>query len=266
MNIFILTKQVPNTDKIKIDPVKNTLIRDGVESILNPYDASALEKALKIKDKNPETKIYAISMGPKQAADMLQACVAVGCDDAFLITDRKFGGSDTLATSYILANAIRYVEAKVGKADIVFAGKQAIDGDTAQVGPEVAEDLDIPQITYANEIEVSEGKVRVHREWDDAIQVVEASMPVLITFNKDEELRFPHLRDKRHSLNFEVKEVTYEDMPQIDESVIGLKGSPTRVRKSYPASLVKDGTIIQGKDVDEAVDELVEALEKAKLF
>lgn len=266
MNIFVLTKQVPDTSEIKIDPVKNTLIRDGVPSILNPYDACALEKALQLKDKNPEIKVYCISMGPPQAEGMLKDCLAVGADGAYLITDRKFAGSDTLATSYILSSAIRKVEELVGKAEIIFAGKQAIDGDTAQVGPEIAEELDYAQITYGIDSELDGDKIRVIRQLDLGDQKVESSFPVLVTFTKTDDLRFPNMRNKLKARKAEIPQITFADMPNIDETRIGLKGSPTRVRKTYTPSVTKEGLIIQGKKSQEAVDELVAALEKVKLF
>ena len=266
MNIFVLTKQVPDTSEIKIDPVKNTLIRDGVPSILNPYDACALEKALQLKDKNPEIKVYCISMGPPQAEGMLKVCIAVGADGAYLITDRKFAGSDTLATSYILSSAIRKVEELVGKAEIIFAGKQAIDGDTAQVGPEIAEELDYAQITYGIDSELDGDKIRVIRQLDLGDQKVESSFPVLVTFTKTDDLRFPSMKNKLKARKAEVKKITFEDMPEIDQTQIGLKGSPTRVRKTYTPSVTKEGLIIEGKETPEAVSELVEALEKVKLF
>lgn len=266
MNIFVLTKQVPDTSEIKIDPVKNTLIREGVESILNPYDACALEQALRLKDNDPEIKIYAISMGPGQAEPMLKDCIAVGADGAYLVTDRKFGGSDTLATSYILASAIKKIEEKVGKADLIFAGKQAIDGDTAQVGPEIAEHLDIAQVTYGIASKLEDGKILVTRQLDLGDQVVEASLPALVTFTKTDDLRFPSMKNKLKARKAEIAQITFEDMPEIDPTAIGLKGSPTRVKKTYTPSVQKEGLIIEGKESQDAVDELVEALEKVKLF
>lgn len=266
MNIFVLTKQVPDTSEIKIDPVKNTLIRDGVPSILNPFDACALEKALQIKEANSDVKVVTISMGPPQAEAMLKDTIAVGADKAYLITDRKFAGSDTLATSYILSEAIRKVEELEGKADLIFAGKQAIDGDTAQVGPEIAEDLDIPQITYAIDAKLEEEVLKVRRQLDLGDQIVEAKLPALVTFTKTDDLRFPNMRMKLKARKAEVPQITLEDMTNIDVTRIGLKGSPTRVRKTYTPSVTKEGLIIEGKEADASVDELVAALEKVKLF
>ena len=148
-NILVCIKQVPDTTEIRIDPVKKTLIREGVPSIVNPFDAYALELAARIKDKEPGTKITLVSMGPPQAENALRECLAVGGDKAYLVSGREFGGSDTLATSYILSCAIKKLEELEGKFDIIFCGKQAIDGDTAQVGPEIAEHIGLPQVTYA---------------------------------------------------------------------------------------------------------------------
>ena len=144
-NILVCIKQVPDTTEIRIDPVKKTLIREGVPSIVNPFDAYALELAARIKDKEPGTKITLVSMGPPQAENALRECLAVGGDKAYLVSGREFGGSDTLATSYILSCAIKKLEELEGKFDIIFCGKQAIDGDTAQVGPEIAEHIGLPQ-------------------------------------------------------------------------------------------------------------------------
>ena len=137
MNVLVCVKQVPDTTEIKIDPVKNTLIREGVPSIVNPFDGYALEAAARIKDKDPEAKIVVLSMGPEQAKNALKECLAIAADKAYLVSGRAFGGSDTLATSYIISEAIKKVEEKEGKFDVIFCGKQAIDGDTAQVGPDL---------------------------------------------------------------------------------------------------------------------------------
>lgn len=161
MNILVCVKQVPDTTEIKIDPVKKTLIREGVPSIVNPHDTYALENAARIKDKDPDSRIYVLSMGPEQAKSALRDCLSIAADKAFLVTDRAFGGSDTLATSYILSEAIRYVEKQEGiQFDAIFCGKQAIDGDTAQVGPEIAEHLGLPQVTYALEAQPYEGGLK----------------------------------------------------------------------------------------------------------
>lgn len=267
MKIFVCVKQVPDTAEIKIDPETNTLIRAGVPSILNTYDQFALEQALQIKDKNPETEITVISMGPPQAETMLRDCLAVGANNAYLVTDRKFGGSDTLATSYILANAIKAVVAKEGDYDLIFCGLQAIDGDTAQVGPEIAEHLGLPQVTYAHTTELNDEGILVTREVEGGIQKVQSIVPALVTFTKYEDLRYPKIKDKMKAKKAEINQITFDDMSAtIDETLIGLKGSPTRVKKSYTPDRKKAGIIINEEDSLSSVNKLVQALEEGKLL
>ena len=184
MNILVCVKQVPDTTEIKIDPVTNTLIRKGVPSIVNPFDGYAVEAAARIKDKNPDTKIVVLSMGPEQAKAALKDCLAIAADKAYLVSDRAFGGSDTLATSYIISETIKKIEDLEGKFDLIFCGKQAIDGDTAQVGPEIAEHLDLPQVTYGLEAEVVDGKVQVKKEVEEGLEIIAATMPSVVTFTK----------------------------------------------------------------------------------
>ena len=162
MEIVVCVKQVPDTTEVKIDPVKNTLIREGVPSIVNPFDKIAVEVALQLREKHGG-KVKVISMGPPQAADALKECLAMGADEAILISDRAFGGADTLATAYALSTSIE----KMGPVDLILCGKQAIDGDTAQVGPGIAENLGMPQITYAAKIEINGDTIKVDREHDD---------------------------------------------------------------------------------------------------
>ena len=269
MNIFVCAKQVPDTNEIKIDPETNTLIRKGVPSILNTYDAFALEQALKIKDKDPDTTITVISMGPPQAESMLRDCLAVGADDAYLVTDRKFGGSDTLATSYIIASAIKAVAKEKGNPDLVFCGLQAIDGDTAQVGPEIAEHLDLPQVTYSYTLEVADGGIKVLQEVEGGARNIQCTLPALLTFTKygDEELRYPKIKNKLKAKKAEIKQLTFDDMQDvIDPTSIGLKGSPTRVMKSYTPEVTKDGEIFEGLEAAEAANKLMESLIDKKLI
>lgn len=268
MNIIVCVKQVPDTTEIRIDPVKKTLIRDGVPSILNTFDAYALEQALQLKDKNPETKVYVVSMGPPQVEGMLKDCLAVGADGAYLVTDRKFGGSDTLATSYILTNAINKVKEEIGEVDLVFCGKQAIDGDTAQVGPEIAEQLDIPQVTYGIAIELAEDKksVKVTRELDNCNLVVECQVPCLVTFTKTDDLRYPTIKMKMKAKKATVNQFTVDDFPEIDQERIGLMGSPTRVVKSFTPEQKVDGIIINEEELEVGIDKFLAELEAAKLY
>lgn len=235
MNVLVCIKQVPDTTEIKIDPVKNTLIRDGVESIVNTFDAFALEGAARLKDKNPDTRIVVVSMGPPQAKVALKECLSKGGDSAYLVTDRAFCGSDTLATSYILSNAVKAIEKKEGlKFDAIFCGKQAIDGDTAQVGPEIAEHLNLPQITYALEVEESGDELIVIREGQDANEKFSVKTPCLLTFTKPSfDPRYATIKSKMAANRAEIKEITIADFPDIDRTMIGLKGSPTHVKKTF---------------------------------
>ncbi|MGI6580292.1 MAG: electron transfer flavoprotein subunit beta/FixA family protein [Saccharofermentanales bacterium] len=269
MNILVCVKQVPDTTEIKIDPVKKTLIRAGVPSILNTFDAYALEQALQLKDKDPDNvKIVVASMGPPQAETMLRDCIAVGAEAAYLITDRKFGGSDTYATSYILSEATKKIVEEEGSFDLIFCGKQAIDGDTAQVGPELAEHLGLHQITYAINITLNDEKnlALITRELDEGKVIVEAQLPVLVTFTKTDDLRFASIKNKMKSKKAEIKEINYEDLEGIDDTKIGLKGSPTRVVKSFTPDIKTDGIIIKEDDPDTAFEKFAEELEKVKLY
>lgn len=267
MKIFVCVKQVPDTSEIKIDPVTNTLVRAGVPSILNTYDQYALEQALQIKDKNEDTEIVVISMGPPQAETMLRDCLAVGADKAYLITDRKFGGSDTLATSYILANAVKAVAEREGDYDMIFCGLQAIDGDTAQVGPELAEHLGLPQVTYSHTTKLNDEGILVTREVEGGIQKVQAKLPALITFTKYEDLRYPKIKNKMKAKKATIEQITFEDMKEtIDETLIGLKGSPTRVKKTYTPDRKKAGIIYNEEDPLVSVNKLVQTLQERKLI
>ena len=221
MNIFVCAKQVPDTNEIKIDPVTNTLVRKGVPSILNTYDAFALEQALRLKDNDPEVNVVVISMGPPQAETMLRDCLAVGADKAYLVTDRKFGGSDTLATSYIISNAIKAVAKEEGEPDLVFCGLQAIDGDTAQVGPEIAEHLGLPQVTRSYTVELNDEGIKVLQEVEGGAQNVQCVLPALLTFTKygDEELRYPKIKNKLKAKKAEIGQITFDDLEDVASSV-----------------------------------------------
>ena len=189
MNIVVCLKQVPDTTAVKIDPKTGTLIRDGVPSIINPEDKHALEAALTLKD-NVGGKVTVVSMGPPQAQNALREALCMGADEAILITDRAFAGADTLATSKTLAGAIRRLEY-----DVVFAGRQAIDGDTAQVGPEIAEHLNIPQVTYVQGVKVEDDGLLVNRALEDGYELIKVNGPVLLTAIKElNEPRYMNVR------------------------------------------------------------------------
>lgn len=237
MNILVCVKQVPDTTEIKIDPVTNTLIRAGVPSIVNPFDTYALEAAARIKDQDPDTKIVVVSMGPKQAKEAQRECIAIAADKAYLVSGRPFGGSDTLATSYILANAVKKIEETEGKFDAIFCGKQAIDGDTAQVGPELAEHLGYPQVTCVLEVEHVEqesGLLTVLKEGQEANSRIGVQPPCLLTFTKPSfDPRYPNVRRRLMANRMEIPEITPEDFADMDVTRIGLKGSPTRVSRTF---------------------------------
>lgn len=233
MNMLVCVKQVPDTTEIKIDPVTNTLMRAGVPSIVNPFDAYALETAARIKDVTPGSRIVVLSMGPEQAKAALKECLAVGGDKAYLVSDRAFSGSDTLATSYILSRAIARVEELEGKFDVIFCGKQAIDGDTAQVGPEIAEHLDYPQVTYAVEAAIDNDIVRVKKETEDGFEVIGVRTPCVITVTKPYyDPRYPSIKSKMAANRAEIPTLTAADLT-IDLDKAGLRGSPTKVKKVF---------------------------------
>ena len=267
MRILVCVKQVPDTAEIKIDPVTNTLIRAGVPSIVNPFDACALEVAARIKDADPSTEITLLSMGPDQAKDALRECLAVGGDKAYLCSDRKFGGSDTLATSYILASAIQSIEEKEGKFDLILAGKQAIDGDTGQVGPEIAAHMGLAQVTYAAEVSVEGDDIIVKRESDKGYDMISVQKPAIVTVVKTEfEPRYPTIKNKMAALKKEITVITSEDIPNIDLTRCGLKGSPTKVRKTFTPVKNKNCVMVNEGEVEVSAVKLVDLLVDAKVL
>ncbi len=237
MNIIVAIKQVPDTTEIKIDPVTNTLIRDSVDSIINPFDLYALEEALRLKEQYGG-KVTAISMGPPQVETALRDCVAMGVDEIYLITDRKFAGADTWATSLTLTEAIR----KIGAYDLIIMGQQAIDGDTAQVGPGVAAHMDIPQTCFVRKVvEVDEKSITIERLMEEGFDTVKMNLPALITVVKEINTpRLPSLRGKRNARKAELKVLTAADL-ELDEANIGLNGSPTQVIKIFSPQIEKKG-------------------------
>ena len=242
--------------------MKNTLIRDGVPSILNPFDGYALEAAARIKDKDPSAKIVVLSMGPEQAKAALKECLSIAADKAYLVSDRAFGGSDTLATSYILSETIRKVEELEGRFDAIFCGKQAIDGDTAQVGPEIAEHLNYPQVTYALEAEAEGDRLKVKKEVEEGAEIIGISMPCVVTFTKPAwDPRYPTIKRKMAANKAEIPTLTAADLPSIDLEHAGLKGSPTNVYQSFTKEVKGAGTILEGLSADEAVKAIMDKLE-----
>ena len=247
MNIIVLVKQVPDTAEVKINRETNTLIRDGVPSIINPSDRYAIEEALRLREKHGG-KVTAVTMGPPQAVEALKETVSLGVDDVVLLSDRAFAGADTWATSYALSQGIR----KIGEYDLVIAGKQAIDGDTAQVGPETADMLGIPFVAYIRKIEQIEGrKMIAERLMDEGYDVVETSLPALITVVKEiNEPRVPSLKGKMKAKNLKVTAWTAKDIGA-DEEKIGLKGSPTQVVRIFPPAPRGQREILSGSIEDQ---------------
>jgi len=266
MNMLVCVKQVPDTTEIKIDPVTNTLIRDGVPSILNPFDGYALEAAARVKDKNPDAKLVVVAMGPEQAKAVLKESLAVAADKAYLVSGREFGGSDTLATSLILATAIKKIEEIEGKFDIIFCGKQAIDGDTAQVGPEIAEHLGYPQVTYGLECEVEGDLVKVKKEMEDGCAIIGVKMPCLLTFTKPAwDPRYPTIKRKMAANKAEIPTLAFADLGLAAEQC-GLKGSPTKVKKSFCPERKQAGLKIEVEDPAEAAKTLFGKLSDAGIL
>lgn len=258
MNILVCVKQVPDTTEIRIDPVKNTLIREGVPSIVNPFDGYALEAAARIRDKNPDTRIVVLSMGPAQAKTALKECLAIAADKAYLASDRVFGGSDTLATSYILSGAIRKVEELEGRFDMIFCGKQAIDGDTAQVGPEIAEHLGYPQVTYGLEAEAGEGILKVRRETEEGAEIVAVKTPCVVTFTKPSwDPRRATVRRKIAAARAEIVTLTAAELTDLDLARAGLKGSPTKVKRTFVPPKKSGGLKIREADSAQSAKKLV---------
>ena len=264
MNIIVCLKQVPDTNEVRINQETGTLIRDGVPSIINPDDKNALEAALAIKDERG-AKVTVLSMGPPQAKDALKEALAMGADEAILVSDRAFGGSDTWATATILAAAIE----KIGSYDIILCGRQAIDGDTAQVGPEIAEFLGVPQITYAKEIKVGEDNLTVTRYTETGDYIIESKLPVLLTAIKELNVpRYPSVRGifKAYATDVDEIKVWSSNDLEVDHTQIGLKGSPTNVYKSFVPTKSKTAEIIEGINGKEKATILISKLVNLKLI
>jgi len=257
MNIIVCIKQVPDTTEVRLDPVTGTLIRDGVPSIINPDDKAGLEAALRLKDQYG-AKVILVSMGPLQADAALREGLAMGADDAYLVSDRAFGGADTWATSSTLASAIR----KIGGYDLIVTGRQAIDGDTAQVGPQIAEHLGLVNISYAEEVKVEGNAVIVKRQFEECYHMIRAKFPCLITalaeLNEPRYMTPGGIKEAYQSK--EVNMLTRADL-DVEENNIGLKGSPTRVFKSFTKAVKGKGAVVK-LDTAESVDWLMEKLQE----
>jgi len=262
MRFVVCVKQVPDTTEVKIDSKTNTLIREGVPSILNPFDQFALEEAIKIRKEGD--KIIVISMGPPQAKKALLKCLALGADEAILLTDKAFAGADTWATSYTLVQCIK----KIGYFDAIFCGLQAIDGDTAQVGPEIAAQLGIPQITYCESVEKLEGKKLTAKvQTDDGYKILEVKLPVLITGitpSSFEPTNPPMMSimkaNKKPFLTWDAEEIGGK------KEDYGLSGSLTEVIKVYSPPARTQGVLIEEETPSGSVQKLIELLSKDKVI
>jgi electron transfer flavoprotein beta subunit len=259
MKIIVCIKQVPDTTEIKIDPVKGTLIREGVPSIMNPDDKGGLELALRMKEQYG-AEVTVITMGPPQADLILREAFAMGADRAILLTDRKFAGADTLATSYALAGAIRTMEY-----DLIIAGRQAIDGDTAQVGPEMAEHLGLPQVSYVTDARKEGDKLIVRKESEESVQTLEVEGPCVLTVLASAfPARYMSVAGIMEAYEREV-ELWSADRIDVDEGRLGLKGSPTKVFQSFPKALKAPGEQFEGS-AEEAVELIVRKLKEKHII
>lgn len=255
MKIVVCIKQVPDTTEIKINPVTGTLIREGVPSIMNPDDKGGLEMALRLKD-SVGAEVTVITMGPPQADLVLREALAMGADKAILLTDRKFAGADTLATSNALAGALRAMEW-----DLIITGRQAIDGDTAQVGPQIAEHLDVPQISYVADVRYENGGFIVRKETEEGYQVLSVPAPCLLTVLASAcKARYMNVRGIVEAYGKTV-EIWGADRIEVEEEKLGLKGSPTRVNKAFTKGLKQAGEVFE-VDAEEAVGIIISKLKE----
>lgn len=261
MNIIVCIKQVPDTTDVRIDPATNTLVREGVPSIINPFDMYALEEGLRLREKLGG-KVTVLSMGPPQVVEALREAISIGADEAVLLSDRAFAGADTWATSYTLSMGVR----KIGDYGLILCGKQAIDGDTAQVGPGIAEFLDIPQVTYVKRIDsIDEKKAVVWRMTEDGYDVIETPLPAMFTVVKEiNEPRLPSLKGKMRARNYQPTIWKAADLG-CDERNIGLNGSPTNVVRIFTPP-VRCGGVVLRCDTAEAVDKVVEGLKERQII
>lgn len=260
MNIIVCIKQVPGTTEVKISEKTNTLIREGVESIINPFDMYAIEEGLRVKEKTGGI-VTLLSMGPSQAKEAIKEAIAMGADEGILLSDRSFAGSDTWATSYTLSQGIK----KIGVYDLIICGKQAIDGDTAQVGPGVAESLGLPFVAYVRKIEeIRTGYIRCERLMEEGYEVLEMALPALITVVKEiNEPRLPSLKGMMKAKKAEILTWTAKDL-QADPANLGLNGSPTQVVKVFSPPPRSGGEMILG-EIEEQAEKLVQKIREMRI-
>lgn len=261
MDIIVCIKQVPGTTSVQIDPKTNTIIRQGVESIVNPFDMYAIEEALRLKE-TMEGKVIALSMGPPQAEAALKEAISLGADEGILLSDRLFAGADTWATAYTLSKAI----GKIGHYDLIICGKQTMDGDTGQVGPELASILDIPYVCNVKKIEQAAKRfLRLERMVEEGYEVLEMPLPGLITVTKEiNEPRLPSLRGKLTAKNTVIPVWSASEI-KADPDLVGLAGSPTQVVKIFTPQKICHTEMLEG-DVETQVELLINKLRETKLI
>jgi len=261
MNIIVCLKQVPGTTEVKIDPATNSLIRQGIPNIINPFDTYALEEGVRLKEKYGG-KVTVVTMGPPQAEAALREAISLGADEVFLLTDRAFATADTWATANTLAAAVR----KTGPYDIIICGRQTVDGDTGQVGPELAEMLDVPFVAYVSRIEeIKDNYLRVTRAVEDGHEVIETALLAVITVTKEINApRLPSLRGIMKSKSAVITTWTNNELA-LDPDTVGLAGSSTQVMKVFFPQRVSKAEILSG-DIAKQVDTLIEKLKETKLI
>lgn len=259
LKILVCVKQVPDVDLVKMDPETGNLVRDGVPTLTNPLDTNALEAALRMKEKYGG-EVTVITMGPPMAESTLRECVAVGADKSILVSGRPFGGADTLSTSYAIEMAARAAD----KYDLIFAGKESLDGATGQMGAQLAQRFNAAQITgclLIEDIDEANGKITALREMENGVMRVEATMPCLLTMEKTNyPARLPNLKGKMAAKKATINVVTENDIPGLDMTKIGAVGSGTIVPKIYPPELPEPGQIINEGSLDASVDKVIELM------
>jgi electron transfer flavoprotein beta subunit len=265
MKIVVCVKQVPEITDVKVNPETGTLVREGVTSILNPFCEYALDHAARIKSNDQETEIIAITMGPPQAKSALFRCLEMGADRAVLVSDRKFAGADTWATALTLSAAIKVC---VPDFNLILMGKQAIDGDTAQVGPEVAEILNLPQIMYGAEMHLTPNKkrIRIKQETENGYEILEVRLPAVVSASKGELIRrVPSFQDVLYARTKDMRTIAAENL-ELDEAELGLQGSFTQVVKVFPPAQKAGGTKLEGLEPEVAARKIAAYLREEKFI
>ncbi len=265
MNIIVPIKQVPETSNVKMDTETGTMMRDGVESIINPLDLYAIEIAIQVKESHGG-RVTVVTMGPPSADKALREALAMGCDDGVLISDRKFAGADTWSTAYVLVKAIE----KIGAVDLIIAGERATDGDTGQVGPNIASAMDLPLATYVSRIDAVTGtSITVERMTEEGYEKLRLPLPALLTVVKEISYpRLPTLRGKQRARKTDIPTYSVADLDVV-ENHLGLTGSPTRVVKIETPKVTRGGKIYKVVDdhsLEEAVDGLIEFMKKKEII